>query len=401
MKSYVAFGKSVVFTDQHFGVKGNSASRQKIGINAIKGILKHIKSNGIKNVIFCGDWFHSRSAIDVSTLDIAFKCVQALAKVCKVFMILGNHDLYLKNSTEVSSINIFKNASNVEVISECSELELNGKKCLLVPWLASISEAREDFYDFVFGHFDISAKFLMQSYVEEHSRNAVASKSVSSHLYSDEFLEDPANKSSCSANSSANLLGSFIDVAKKHTGTVFAGHIHQHKEMIARGGRKFIFVGTPYQQNLGDIGCKCGFYELDVDGSFTFVELVGLPKHIQVKTSDIKKIGIEKFDFNVVSGNIVQKIYDEETTHAEEIAISQKINDFKPYEELLPEYKVAIQYALKSKDDQTSIDLLKKSKLEYIKNYIDHIDEKILETNSTSKANLFKTLESYYKLASA
>lgn len=317
-------------------------------------------------------------------------------------MILGNHDLYLKNSTEVSSINIFKNASNVEVISECTELLLNNKKCLLVPWLASLSGIEEDKYDFVFGHFDISAKFLIQSYVEEHSKEVSVSKNVSSQLDADNFLGDPAYVSAhLVKKDSTDILGSFIDVARKHTGVVFAGHIHQHKEMVARGGRKFIFIGSPYQQNLGDINCKCGFYELETSGDFKFFELDNLPKHIQLKISDLKKCGIDNFDFSIVAGNIVQKVYDEEISNAEEVAISQKINDFKPYEELLPEYKVAIQYVLKSKDDQTSIDLLKKSKLDYIKNYIEHIDEKVLESNSTDKDDLFKTLESYYKLASS
>jgi hypothetical protein len=98
-----------------------------------------------------------------------------------------------------------------------------------------------------------------------------------------------------------------------------------------------------------------------------------------------------------VSGNRVQKIYDEELTQAEEAKLDQKINDFKPYEELLPEYKVAIQYALKSKDDQTSVELLQKSKLEYIRNYIDNIDSKVLEASNVGKDELFEILEGYYK----
>ena len=36
------FGKTIVFTDQHFGVKSNSPLRQKIGAMAIKSILDAI-----------------------------------------------------------------------------------------------------------------------------------------------------------------------------------------------------------------------------------------------------------------------------------------------------------------------------------------------------------------------
>jgi metallophosphoesterase superfamily enzyme len=51
-------GKTIVFTDQHFGVKGNSPLRQKIGALVIKKLLDAIDRRQISNVIFCGDYFH-------------------------------------------------------------------------------------------------------------------------------------------------------------------------------------------------------------------------------------------------------------------------------------------------------------------------------------------------------
>lgn len=389
-------GKTLVFSDQHFGVKGNSPLRQKIGVQAIREILSYAKKSKAKNIIFCGDWFHSRATLDVSTLDIAYKCVQALSKQCKLWMILGNHDLYLKNSTEVSSVNIFKSDANVVVIDKPLEVMLNSKKALLVPWLANLDGFKKDTYDFMLGHFEISSKFLVQSYIEEHSGKLEASKAVSSELNEDDFLGDPG-AANVQSSKATELLGNFIELVKPKTGIILAGHIHQHKEMLAKNGRKFIFIGTPYEQNLGELGNTCGFYEISEEGKLKFIKLDKLPRHIQLKTSEIKRAGLEKFDFSNVSGNIVQKIYDEELTQAEEAKLAQKINDFKPYEELLPEYKVAIQYALKSKDDQTSVELLQKSKLEYIRNYIDNMDDKVLEASNVDRDELFGILESYYK----
>lgn len=389
-------GKTLVFSDQHFGVKGNSPLRQKIGVQAVREILSYAKKSKAKNIIFCGDWFHSRATLDVSTLDIAYKCVQALSKQCKLWMILGNHDLYLKNSVEVSSMNIFRGNDQIKVVDQPTEVMLNSKKALLVPWLANLDNFKKDSYDFLLGHFEISSKFLIQSYIEEHSGKLEASKAVSSALDQDDFLGDPgvANVQSSKAT---ELLGSFIELVKPKTGIILAGHIHQHKEMLAKNGRKFIFIGTPYEQNLGELGNDCGFYEISEEGKLKFIKLDKLPRHIQLKTSEVKKIGFDKFDFSDVSGNIVQKIYDEELTQSEEAKLAQKINDFKPYEELLPEYKVAIQYALKSKDDQTSVELLQKSKLEYIRNYIDNMDDKVLEASNVDRDELFGILEAYYK----
>lgn len=68
----------------------------------------------------------------------------------------------------------------------------------------------------------------------------------------------------------------------------------------------------------------------------------------------------------------------------------------KPHEELLPEYAISISDS-SDNDAETSksIELLKKSKLEYIQNYIDNIDEAALDSDVTKK-ELFDTLEKYY-----
>ena len=183
----------------------------------------------------------------VDTLNIAYRCLQALAKKCKVYMVLGNHDLFNKNSTDVNSINIFRDNANVAVIDKPTEVVL---KALLVPWLADLSSFSRESYDFMLGHFEISSKYLIASYVQEHSKAVKASDNVVDEI-DNECIIDASSKQSTKPE---ELLGSFIDLVKRD-GTIFAGHIHQHKEMTVKG-RKFIFVGSPYEQNLGDIGCK-------------------------------------------------------------------------------------------------------------------------------------------------
>ena len=43
-----------------------------------------------------------------------------------------------------------------------------------------------------------------------------------------------------------------------------------------------------------------------------------------------------------------------------------------------------------------SIELIKKSKLEYVKNYIDNIDKKVLEEQGIDGEKLYKVLADYY-----
>lgn len=327
----------------------------------------------------------------VDTLNIAHRCLQALAKKCNVYMILGNHDLFNKNSTDVNSISIFQDNLNVKVIDKPIELMLNNKISLLVPWLSDLNSFKQELYDFMFGHFDISSKFLIANYVQDHSKGVAASNNASSEI-DNEMLLDTSKSTS---HNTESLLGSFVDLAKQN-GTIFAGHIHQHKEMVVRN-RKFIFVGTPYEQNLGDIGCKCGFYEIDELGNYKFIEISGIPKHVQFKSSEMLRVGIDNFDFSEARGNIVQKVYDSDISMEDDLKANQKIASFKPYEELLPDYQVALDFAKEDVEHQDNlVKMLKKSKLDYIESYINQLEEKALSDAKIDKTKLFALMKAYY-----
>lgn len=88
---------------------------------------------------------------------------------------------------------------------------------------------------------------------------------------------------------------------------------------------------------------------------------------------------LDAFDFSCVKGNIIHRVYDVEVDRVLDAKISQKINDWKPYDELLPDYEVDIELNNDIKLQNESIELIKKSKLDYIKNYINNIDPSVLK----------------------
>lgn len=162
-------GKTLVVSDIHIGLKKANQSRLSIVAAVFKDVLKTIKEEKIKNVICCGDIFHSRVAIDLQALNVGLKLLGALSEKCKCYLILGNHDLYYKNNVSINSTNVFKQNKNTFVVEEPTEAEINGQKALLVPWLSDLSKFRKESYDLLFGHFDIDGKFLIASYLEQHS----------------------------------------------------------------------------------------------------------------------------------------------------------------------------------------------------------------------------------------
>ena len=386
-------GNILVFTDQHFGVKGNSPSRQRISAMAMKKVINAVDEHNVSTCIFCGDYFHQRNALTIDTLNIAHRCLQALAKKCKVYMILGNHDLFNKNSTDINSISIFIDISNLVVVDKPVEVMVNGNMSLLVPWLSDLSLFKPNSYDFVFGHFDISSKFLVASYAQDHSKKLEATNELANELDKDVSLKT-SNDSYMKLDAE---LGSFIDLAKP-SGTVFAGHIHQHKEMKAKG-RNFIFVGSPYQQNLGDYGCRCGYYVIDTESKWKFYEIIGIPKHVKVECSKVLEAGLENYDFSYVHGNIVQKVYDIDVKVEDDLKVNQKIASFKPYEELLPEYKVSLDFSRPEESGNIEVkmqSLISKSKLDYIDSYVEQIDSKVLDAEGIDRKKLLDVMHKYY-----
>lgn len=237
------------------------------------------------------------------------------------------------------------------------------------------------------GHFEIATKFLISNYSQEHSKHVTGHTNDINEI-----------NTLITSESSKDLPGSFIDLVKPN-GVIFAGHIHQRKEMRIKN-RHFIFVGCPYQQNLGDINCKCGFYVLDDNCNYIFNEITTTPKHIQFKCSDILKHGIDNYDFSSAKNNIVQKIYDVDVSLQDDLKINQKISSYTPYEELLPDYRVEIKFDSTTQEaDKTSlVSILKKSKLDYIKSYIDQLDNNALKNEGIEKDKLFSIMKHHYTL---
>ena len=374
-------GKVLVFTDLHIGLKGAQKNRLAICVKVVKKIIDYIVANGIETILFLGDWNHTRVSTENNALNVSYRLMQAMAKVAKVYAILGNHDIYMKNSLDINSLVIFKDLANVVLVDKVMEASINGNKSLLIPWLGDLTPYNKESQDMLFGHFDISSKFLIKSYVADNAAKGISDE-LGKELSTDKDL-----------SSVGDLVGDFVDIAKK-TGKIFSGHIHGHKEFLSKG-RWFSFVGSPYQQNLGEIGCKCGFYIIDEENNAKFVELDGIPKHIEVRVSQMLK---DDFDFSCIKGNIVHKIYDVDIEAADDAKLSQKINDQQPYEELMPDYEVTLKDTSTTEITDESIALIKKSKMEYVKRYVGNIDKKILEAEGLEADKLIAVLEDHYDM---
>jgi len=393
-------GKTLITTDWHFGLKSNSEKRRDILISVTKSITSYAKENGVENLIFAGDWHHSRSNISIDTMTVSLKCMEALSRYIKnIYLILGNHDIFNKSSVDVNSMQMFKHIKNVTLIKESTECIINNSKCLMVPWLGRMNFPPSTF-DMMIGHFDIDSGYVRYSYIEEAMRRNEPKEEVLKMLESDELLresgldleEDFENIEDTFLNreKSSDLIGVPVDIVKEG-GTIFSGHIHNHREFFTKS-RKFIFIGSPYQTTRGEMTSNDGFYILNDDFSYEFHELTNIPRFIDIKMSDIVS-NIDGFNYDIARNNIVHRIYDVPVSRIDDARICGKINEVKPFEEIPPDYRNT-SHDLGT--DPKVYEMIGKSPMEYLRSYVSEMSDDALLERKSERNKLVPMIEDLY-----
>jgi DNA repair exonuclease SbcCD nuclease subunit len=276
--------------DLHIGVHQNSIYWHDTALSWAKWLRDELNKQKIKDIFILGDIFHYRDEIAVNTLHVVNEIFK-LWKKFNVVMIVGNHDAYYKDRSDVNSVSIFEDRKNVTVVSKATEATLFGKNCLFVPWGESIESYSKK--DIIFGHFEIES-FKMNSYK----------------------LCEKGTKTS--------------DLLDK-TDLVLTGHFHLRDERDY-SGKRIVYVGNPFEMDFGDAGSTKGYYILDLnDTSLEFFENKLSPKHIKLTLSDLlqnkEKINVEEISKN----NIVKVLIDKKIAPDSIDVLLKKMSTYKPF----------------------------------------------------------------------
>lgn len=244
--------KACIITDIHFGYSNNNEELLNGTIDFFeKQFIPHCEKENIQRVFIAGDVFESRNTLNVRTIKEAKRIIKKLADVVPVFIIVGNHDLYYKNSLEVDSLVVFEDIPDVQIIREFNYIE----NVFMIPWVIEGEEIhahdflsrikRTDFErKLLIGHFDIKG-FAMN-----------------------------AGKNSEKGFEFADF--DTIDL-------VVSGHYHT-RSIQTLDGSTIIYLGSPYQLNRGDIGESRGFMQIDTETlEYTFIENMYSPKFLKLE----------------------------------------------------------------------------------------------------------------------
>ena len=292
--------KVAIVSDLHLGVHTNSTQWHSIAINWARWFRDELKRQKIKDIIFCGDWYHNRSEISVNTLQVSADIIKILEDF-NIIALVGNHDIYYKNRTDVNSLSIFKNSKNFTVIDKFTVIEAFDKVISLCPWGTEVNQIVDS--DVIFGHFEIES-FKMNTFKDcDHGLG----------------VKDLLAKSSL----------------------VISGHFHFRHEKTFRDG-KILYVGNPFQMDFGDCDNYKGYYILDLDEmSYEFTENVISPHYKKIYLGDLVKAEtITPAIASAFANNIVKFKIDRNISQEDLSILMSKLNLLNP-ESLHVEYDVS------------------------------------------------------------
>ena len=157
------FKKAAVFTDIHFGMKGNSRVHNQDCEDFVDWFIETAKEQGCETGIFCGDWNHNRNSLNLTTMDAGIRSLEKLGAAFENFyMFAGNHDLYFKDKRDIKSTEFARHIPGVTVVEELTQIE----DVALVPWMVGSEWKKVAAMDckYMFGHFELP-NFLMNAMV--------------------------------------------------------------------------------------------------------------------------------------------------------------------------------------------------------------------------------------------
>lgn len=176
-----------------------------------------------------GDAFDNRKSIDFWGLNWTKKIVLEPLRKYEVHMLVGNHDIFLRNSTEINSPELLlQDYLNIKTYSSPTNTKIGGIDITLIPWICS------DNYDETLKVIQKSNAKIAMGHLE------LRGFYVNKHLVMDDHGMD------------STIFSKFEKV--------FSGHYHTRSD-----NGKIFYLGNPYEMYWTDVNDIRGFHIFDTE----------------------------------------------------------------------------------------------------------------------------------------
>lgn len=290
MDIFINQSKVCCVSDIHVGVHQNSAQWHDITVNWARWLADELKQQEITDIIISGDFFHYRDEIAVNTIHFATELLDIWCDF-NVVMLVGNHDAYYKDRSDVNSLSILKGWDNITIISSLHSSTIFGKTITFCPWGTKLDEIPNS--DIIFGHFEIQT-FKQNSF------------KVCTH-------------------------GITTQGILQKSPLIISGHFHLREERVYDNGT-ILYIGNPFQMDFGDVDSTKGYYILDLNTSqYTFTENATSPKHKKICLSELVEIGDLTDEVKeMFAGNFIKFIIDMDISPDEIDVLIRKLASLNP-----------------------------------------------------------------------
>lgn len=263
----------LLFSDLHVHPHKRKQERLEDCLKALDWVFDVADKRGIENILFGGDLFHDRQKIEVFTYQRTFETLfkRLLTDRYKLYLLLGNHDIWYNDDTSISSVIPLSTLPGVRIISKPERINISGSNWDFIPFthnpIATLKELSElpGKPEYALGHIAIDGAILHGSHQAdvaiEHDGDMVA---ISTSLF-DHY---------------------------RHT---FLGHYHAEQ----RVSEKVEYIGSPLQLSFGEAFQQKHVIAFDGKAyNREYIENTFSPKHLVIGMNERDKYDLE--------GNFVQ-----------------------------------------------------------------------------------------------
>ena len=221
-----------IITDTHYGArKGAQYLHDYFEKFYSEVFFPTLKERGVETILHLGDAFDSRKSIEYNSLQWTKRVVFDPMRDYKVHMVVGNHDCYFKSTNKTNSPDLLlQDYDNVSTYSEPTEIEVDGEKILMLPWICDENVTRtrkmmtESKARFAMGHLELSGFEAYRGHKFEDGKGLVQPSEF------DKFEK------------------------------VLSGHFHTRSD-----NGKIYYMGNPYEMYWNDVNDPRGFVLFDTE----------------------------------------------------------------------------------------------------------------------------------------
>jgi hypothetical protein len=222
--------RAAILTDTHFCARKASRHLHDYFELFYKNVFfPTLEKEGITTVIHMGDAFDNRKSIDFWGLDWTRRVVLDPLSKYEVHMIVGNHDIFLRNSTEINAPELLlKDYPNIKTYSVPQTTKIGGLDIMMVPWICSenydetLKQIKKSKAKIAVGHLELQGFRVNRNLVmEDHGMDA-------------------------------KIFNKFDKV--------FSGHYHTRSD-----NGKIFYLGNPYEMFWSDVNDTRGFHIFDTE----------------------------------------------------------------------------------------------------------------------------------------